>query len=239
MAKIIVNSDPSYEYYDVKENRSHPGTNGDDVFEISADSHGKPKANDDERLSGGKDTFRLSTDIEAKNKTPHQYVEGGGSVFIENFGIEDRIVLPKEVPMQELLMKAYGYTQHPLTKKYSFGFELVHDPHDLYWQMFGRGNISTEFDMNLEEGKAKITGSTSRNTVWHDRSEPEPDPEYGDPRAINAKVNQLRDPAEFKKLQSSNEKAFRNQIYFYQETTGMQLIDLPASKVLILKNNQA
>ena len=54
--------------------------------------------------------------------------------------------------------------------------------------------------MILEEGKAKITGGTSRNTTWSDRSEPEPDPEYGDPRAIRSKLNQLRDPAWIRKV---------------------------------------
>ena len=207
MAKIIVNSDPSFDRGDVQDNRSHPGTNGDDIFIISPESHGYPMANDNENLSGGKDTFRLSTDIEAKNKTHHPYQEGGGIVFIQNFDIEDKIVLPKEVPMEELLMLGYGYIYPPHRKQYQFNFELVHDPHDLYWQMFGRrGNISTKFDMNLEEGKAKITGGTSRNTTWSDRSEPEPDPEYGDPRAMNAKLNQLHDPAGFEEYRSKNEK---------------------------------
>ena len=214
MAKIIVNSDPSYEYYDVKENRSHPGTNGDDVFEISPDSHGYPYANDDDKLAGGKDTFRLSTGIEAKNKTPHPYVEGGGIVFIQNFGIEDKIVLPKEVPMEELLIWGYGYVYPPHRKQYKFDFELVHDPHNLYYDRGGIVDPRSEFSMILEEGKAKITGGTSRNTTWSDRSEPEPDPEYGDPRAIRSKLNQIRDPAGFEKFQSSNEKSFRKSDLF-------------------------
>ena len=210
MAKIIVNSAPSFERGDVQDNPSHPGTNGDDIFIISPDSHGFPMANDDENRSGGKDTFRLSTDVDAKNKTPHPYQEGGGIVHIENFKIDDKIILPEEVPMNELLMLRYGYTKHPTTKKYKFDFELVHDPHDLYWRLFGRGDKrSTKFDMDLEEGKAKITGSTSRNTIWNDRSKPEPDPEHGDPRAINAKLNQLRDPTGFEKHQSSSSKFLR------------------------------
>ena len=158
MAKIIVNSAPSFERGDVQDNPSHPGTNGDDIFIISPDSHGFPMANDDENRSGGEDTFRLSTDVDAKNKTHHPYQDGGGIVHIENFKIDDKIILPEEVPMNELLMLRYGYTKHPTTKKYKFDFELVHDPHDLYWRLFGRGDKrSTKFDMDLEEGKAKIT----------------------------------------------------------------------------------
>ena len=208
MAKIIVNSDPSFDRGDVQDNRSHPGTNGDDIFIISPESHGYPMANDNENLSGGKDTFRLSTDIEAKNKTHHPYQEGGGIVFIENFGLEDLIILPEEVPMDELSMIGYGYVYPPHRKQYKFDVELVHDPHNLYFDLGGIVDPRSEFSTILEEGKAKITGGTSRNTIWSDRSEPEPDPEYGDPRAINAKLNQLRDPAGFKKLQSSNEKSF-------------------------------
>ena len=116
MAKIIVNSAPSFERGDVQDNPSHPGTNGDDIFIISPDSHGFPMANDDENRSGGEDTFRLSTDVDAKNKTPHPYQEGGGIVHIENFKIDDKIILPEEVPMNELLMLRYGYTKHPTTK---------------------------------------------------------------------------------------------------------------------------
>ena len=213
MAKIIVNSNPSFERGDVKNNPSHPGTNGNDIFIISPGSHGYPMANDDENRSGGKDTFRLSTDVDAKNKTPHPYQEGGGVVSIQNFGIEDKIVLPRDVPMEELLILRYGYHQNPNTKEYQFSFELVHDPHDLYWYLFGVGaNITEEcsrFHMNLEEGIAKITGNTSRNTAWNTKSGPEPDPEHGDPRAITSKLNQLRDPRGFEECQRESSQNFR------------------------------
>ena len=208
MASITINSEPSFQYFDNNENRSHPGTNRNDKFIVSPNSHGLPLANNDEKRSGGKDTFILSIDVDAKNKTAHPYREGGGMVLIQNFGIEDKIILPKEVPMEELSIIGYGYVYPPHRKQYKFDFELVHDPHNLYFDSGGILDPRSKFSVILEEGKAKITGGTSRNTSWSDRSEPEPDPEYGDPRAMNAKLNQLRDPAGYEEYKSINEKRF-------------------------------
>ena len=192
MAKIIVNSAPSFERGDVQDNPSHPGTNGDDIFIISPNSHGYPMANDDKNRSGGKDTFRLSTDVDAKNKTPHPYQEGGGIVFIQNFGVEDKIVLPHDVPMEELLSWGYGYHQHPNTSEYQFSFELVHDPPELYWIWTDYPGVCSQFNLNLEEGIAKIIGDSG----------------HGDPRAITAKSNQLRDPSGFEECRSEISQNF-------------------------------
>ena len=206
MAKIPVNSDPSYQRGDVKENRSHPGTNGDDQFIISPKSHGYPKANDDEDLSGGRDTFYLNTDIKAKKKTPHPYQEGGGIVFIHNFGKDDRIVIPKNISFDDILIYCYGYSYRPYTNTYTTSFEIVYDPHDLYWSLFGG---ESKYDISWLEGKTRIIGITSRNTVWHGPPDPEPDPEHGDSRAISAKLNQLRNPEEWEALKKTRQEEFK------------------------------
>ena len=87
MAKIIVNSAPSFERGDVQDNPSHPGTNGDDIFIISPESHGYPIANDDKNHSGGKDTFRLSTDVDGKKQDPSSIPRGRrNSIYTELWG---------------------------------------------------------------------------------------------------------------------------------------------------------
>ena len=211
MARIVVNSDPSYQRGDVKENRSHPGTNGNDKFIVSSDSHGYPQANDDEYLSGGKDTFYLNTDVDAQNKIAHPYQEGGGIVFINNFGLDDKIVIPKNTSFENILIFRYGYSYRPYTNTYTGNFEIVHDPHSLYWSLFGG---ESKFDMSWLEGNARIVGSTSRNTAWHGPPDPEPDPEHGDPRAIRAKLNQLRNPEEWEALIKTRGEEFKQSALF-------------------------
>ena len=206
MARIIVNSDPSYQRGDVNDNRSHPGTNGDDTFIISPDSHGFPLANDDDLHSAGADTFYLNTDVDAANKIPHPYQEGGGEVSIENFGSDDKIIIPDNTPFNNILIFGYGYVYRPHHKDYIADFTIVYDPHDLYWSLFAGDSI---YDMSWQEGIARIIGGTSRNTVWYGAPDPEPDPEHGDPRAIRAKVNQLRNPEEWNALQKSREEEFK------------------------------
>ena len=211
MARIIVNSDPSYQRGDVKENRSHPGTNGDDKFIISSDSHGYPQANDDEQLSGGRDTFYLNTDIKAKNKTPHPYQEGGGIAFIKNFGSDDQIVIPKNTSFDNILIFGYGYSHRPYVNTYTTGFEIVHDPHGLYWSIFGGESM---YDMSWLEGNTRIIGLTSRNTAWHGPPDPEPDPEHGDSRAISAKLNQLRNPEEWEAIKKTRQEELKQSELF-------------------------
>ena len=117
-------------------------------------------------------------------------------------------------------MFGYGYVYSPYTKNYTADFEIVHDPHDLYWTLFGG---ESKYDMSWLAGNARIVGSTSRNAVWHGPPDPEPDPEHGDPRAISAKLNQLRNPDEWEALKKLAKKSLSSQHYSNLAEVFMQL----------------
>jgi hypothetical protein len=79
------------------------GTDGDDIYVDSKDTHGYPSLGDGVFTSGS-DKYYLALDVEAKNRIEHPYLEGGGYPEITNFNVEkDKIFLPEGVQGTDIM----------------------------------------------------------------------------------------------------------------------------------------
>ena len=173
MAKIIVNSDPSYQPGDWEETRSHPGTTGDDIFTISPDSHGYPFVNDDPDLHGGNDIYQLSLDVFPDELKPHPYQEGGGTPMIEGFSLErDKIILPDGVDLKDILIINYTIPdpdqidEHELALSFSSA-EIRYDPHKAYEMVYPPfGELGSRFGVGWKIGRTLVYGGRWSALEW-------------------------------------------------------------------------
>ena len=173
MAKILVNSDPSYQPGDSEQNRSHPGTTGDDIFIISPDSHGYPYVNDAPDLHGGDDIYQLSLDVFPDEMKPHPYQEGGGTPIIQGFSLKkDKIILPDGVDLKDILIINYKIPdpdqidEHELALSLSSA-EIRYDPHKVYEMVYPPfGDLGSRFSWGWKIGKTLVVGGRWSTIEW-------------------------------------------------------------------------
>ncbi|WP_269610962.1 hypothetical protein [Prochlorococcus marinus] len=83
------------------------GSDGDDIYIDSKDTHGYPTLGDGVFTSGS-DKYYLALDVDAKNRVEHPYLEGGGYPIIKNFNVNtDKIFLPEGVLGSDIMFRHY------------------------------------------------------------------------------------------------------------------------------------
>ena len=172
MAKIFVNSDPSYQPGDSEQNRSHPGTTGDDIFIISPDSHGYPYVNDDRDLHGGNDIYQLSLDVFPDEIKPHPYQHGGGNPFIQGFSLErDKIILPDGVDLKDIIIISYKIPEPDQIPEEELAYHfssanIVYDPHKVRETVYHLGDLGSRFGWGWKIGKTLVFGGRWSTLEW-------------------------------------------------------------------------
>lgn len=140
------------------------GTSADDAFLISPDNHGYPIIRSHDPTINDADTFFLSLDIDAANKTDHPHREGGGIVDVEYLDIErDWIILPAAIdnPGDVVIWNVVGHPYQAAgsaATQYAYSAELAYDPHHLYSDI---ADTISPFSLSWNLGTLTIGGGVS------------------------------------------------------------------------------
>jgi hypothetical protein len=186
------------------------GTPRGDIFIMDSSNHSYPILDG----NGGRDRYYLSEDVNARNKLPHSYPEGGGSPFIE-IQADDSVFLPSGVAPKDII---FWNTFSSRAQNYS-STELVYDPNGLYRQLFAP---SSRFSMTWFEGDILVGGGVSDNNGDGIADD-------GDPRARGAYDLRRNNPEGYKAEQQRLASKFAQRPSWLYETDRLATLSMKDS----------
>ena len=167
------------------------GTDGDDIYIDSKDTHGYPTLGNYLSTSGS-DKYYLALDVDAKNRVEHPYLEGGGYPYLENFNINtDKIYLPPGVNGSDIAFWGFNHLYYHNNKEIKADVKLVYDPHRAIRDVFAPSLYSMSY---IEDGIFIGGGVSDQYPYLSIEDNKRISNLTGPPKSVEAFKNREKDP---------------------------------------------